>query len=185
MTQRKDVHVTILCEDIRTGHFARAYLDLRGFNPRKIRFKFSPKGKGAGEQFVREQLPNQLKAQRSNGYESRLLVITDADNKTVRERCNQLDGEIQTQGVSPIRSDESVAVFVPKWSIESWLLYGVGENFQEDRTDKNSWENYQRKHGVKHREVAQKYHNEICQPPLPADAPSSLHHACDELAKIL
>ncbi len=52
------VKVVLLCEDLQTATFFRRFLKERGFKPHDIREEISPKGKGSGEQWVRDKYPN-------------------------------------------------------------------------------------------------------------------------------
>ena len=91
MTQRRAT-VVILCEDRQQEVFARQFLQKRGF-PGPFRVEVCPKGEQSGEQYVRERYPKEVKAYRSkrNHLSIYLVVLIDADNKTVDERLSQLD----------------------------------------------------------------------------------------------
>ncbi len=84
MTKR-GIQLLILCEDQQQEIFARHFFLNRGFHPREIRIKRSPRGKGSGEQYVREHYPKEVKAYRSQStYRSiGLAVVIDADTLTV------------------------------------------------------------------------------------------------------
>jgi len=50
-----------------------------------------------------------------------LIVAIDGDNKGVGARKIELAAELASAGVPPREDDEAIALFVPTWSIETWL----------------------------------------------------------------
>ena len=69
------------------------------------------------------------------------------------------------------------------------VLYGrpdvEGRNRLEDKDEKGNVTDYKRQYkNSKPTELAKKLKNEICINGLPENAPSSLHHACDELNRL-
>jgi hypothetical protein len=174
-TSRHQPQVVILCEDNTHYHFARKYLQCRGF--KKIRKKMPFKGGGSGEQYVREHYAQELKAYRSqmNHLNIALVVVIDADMNSIEERIKSLDD----QNPQKPRSDiEKIAIFVPKRNIETWFHYLDGHDCDEEKSYKSLHKN------SRPSQFAKKLHEEICSQELPDDAPPSLFHACQELKRL-
>ena len=132
----RNVNTVILCEDRQQETFARRFLIQTGLHPRCIRPIIAPKGRGAGEQFVRANFVQELLyfRRRSARMKQALVVVIDADTTSVEERIRQLDAAAQQAGCDPRRSDERVAIFVPARNIETWLAYLAGGDVNESQT---------------------------------------------------
>lgn len=50
-------------------------------------------------------------------------MITDADELTVQDRCQQLDNALGKTGQSKRSTDDRIVLWIPKWHIETWYLY--------------------------------------------------------------
>ena len=171
------VKIVLLCEDLQTACFMRRFLKKRGWKAHDIREEIAPKGKGAGEQWVRERFPDELLAMRQQGNVT-LVVGTDADTMTVEERISTLDKQCQTKGISVRTAQERVIMAIPRRNIETWFAYLRGESVNED-------------------EIYRRYPNEgDCRNDVAAlekmcsvgvlnqPAPSSLLAVCQEFAKL-
>lgn len=178
---RQGVELVILCEDLQQEVFARHFFIRRGFQRRKIRVRRNPRGQGAGEQYVREQYPQEVRAHRSrSSYLSTFLaVVIDADTHPVEHRLAQLDTALVNTSQPTRQTDEKIAIFIPKRNIETWLHYLMGETVDEIR----AYPRLTRQSECK--PYVEKLTEEICPSGLPEDAPPSLHAACDELQRIL
>ena len=85
-----------------------------------------------------KQYPNEVRAMRSRAYQDLGLVIgTDADDATVIERTSQLADALQNEGLARRSDDERVVHWIPKWNVETWLLYFAGDARDEDHNYKN------------------------------------------------
>lgn len=124
--------VVILCEDLQTATFVRRFLKERGYANHQLRVEVAPKGKGSGEQWVRDQYPNELRACRKKN--TMLIVGTDADDKSVAERIDTLDKQCRDENVPVRMPHEPVIMVIPKRNIETWLAYLRGENPNEQDT---------------------------------------------------
>ncbi|MCF2149654.1 hypothetical protein IQ276_025125 [Desmonostoc muscorum LEGE 12446] len=177
MSQRR-VQIVILCEDKQQEVFARHFLKKRGFIlDKNLRITICPKG--AGEQFVRKRYPAEVKAYRSKNYLSGMLVVLiDADKKTVEERLKQLDDALREDSQQIRQPQEAIAIFIPKRNIETWIHYLQGETVDEE-TEYSKFTN----------ESACKPSVENllnqCYQGLDENAPPSLQAACGELQRIL
>ena len=173
MSNKNTGQVFILCEDSVHYHFAKKYLELLGFNSRKISGQYNPKGRsaGSGAKYVQDNYKKQLQAFHSkvNHLKSILVVIIDDDTK---EHIKQL-----YQAYMPFET-EKVLIFSPKRNIESWFHFTSGHLISESECYKNHYRN------AKPTEFAKNLKENFCIRGLPENAPSSLHHACRELARL-
>ena len=116
MPEGRYAEIVILVEDAKQARFIRAWLTQHlNVSPRKIRDKISPKGGGAGEQFVRERLRKEAVThkQKASHRGALLIAVIDADNQTTERRYRDI--------LDSIDNLNGVFVFVPKRNIETWL----------------------------------------------------------------
>jgi hypothetical protein len=177
----RGTRLVLLCEDLQQEVFARHYFMSRGFDRREIRSRIGLSGQGAGEQFVRENYPQEVKAYRSrSAYQAICLVIViDADVLTVTQRVEQLDQALQGSQQHRRQIGEKIAVFVPKRNIETWIHFLRGEVVDEVTVYSKLAQEGECKQDV--RRLAR----DICPAGVPSEAPLSLHAACEEVARIL
>ena len=171
----RTVRITLLCEDVQHRVFALRYLEKMGWSKRHFYPVTAPGGRGAAEQFVRTQFPMLLKRHRTKHGNVSLFVLIDGDRHGVDERLAQLDEACDQARVPRRQANESVFIFVPTWSIETWLTYLDGESVLED---KGNYPRLQREKDCKrHLEVLVDmcHAGQIREP-----APSSLTAACVE-----
>jgi hypothetical protein len=64
----------------------------------------------------------------------------DGDNADPVRRKGELDGCLRAQGMDPRQADERIALPVPTWSIETWLLALLGESVDETTSQKRVFE---------------------------------------------
>jgi hypothetical protein len=130
---KREVQIVIICEDRQHAAFLSRFLEQRGYLPRKIRVKISPRGKGAAEQKVRERYLDELRAYRrwKMPEHHKLIAVRDGDKYTVSQRIAQLDSECEKQGCNQRRAGEGVAVIVPCRNIQTWIAYLRGEAVNE------------------------------------------------------
>lgn len=114
----------VLGEDERHARFARQYLLRLGVSGHAIRVESQPAGRGCGEQWVRQQYATQVRACRARNTRAatKLVVVIDADTNTVERRSDQLSAALHEAGLEPRHPSESVSHFIPKRSIETWIL---------------------------------------------------------------
>ena len=132
----RNVQVVILCEDRQHEAFARRFLARAGKFVRVQRVEVSPKGRGSGEQFVRERFAKELAYYRARRHrvEQALIVLIDADLRDVAARIRQVESACAEKGGQQRGPDERVAIFVPARNIETWLAYLHGQNVDENKT---------------------------------------------------
>ena len=116
------VAVVLLCEDKQhLVFFERVLKNLRYV--RKIRTFVAPSGEGSAEQYVRRQYPDQVQGIRRSHYACCLVVATDADRYTMQQRLAQLEASLVESGKPQRSKDDPIAIFIPKWQIETWIRY--------------------------------------------------------------
>lgn len=172
----RNVNVVILCEDRQHEVFVRRFLKRMGYGLRELKVKINPRGRGAGEQYVRKEFTEQLGYYRARQHRVRqaLVVVIDADRQSVADRINQLNHACQRSGVSPRRPGERVAIFVPARNIETWLAYLDGKSVNEN----DKYPRLERQRDCQ-RHVDHLY--EMCQQcALRQPSPPSLDAACTE-----
>jgi hypothetical protein len=173
--------VFILCEDTVHYHFAKKYFELLGFSNRKIIGKYNPRGRsvGSGAEFVKNNYEQEIKAFHSkvNYLDYILVIIIDDDTKDNAKNLYQK--------YTPL-PNETIFIFSPVRNIESWFYYiDTGDFHVEDKDNQGKITDYKiRYKGSKPTEFAKRLKNEICINDLPQNAPSSLHHACNELDRL-
>lgn len=181
---KRRVTLVILCEDLQQEVFTRRYFMSRfGLGERDIRVERNIKGKGSGEQYVRQNYPQEVRSYRSKSphlSSLRLVVVIDADTDTVKQRMSKLDMELANHGQQHRQPQEKIAVFIPKRNIETWIHYSMGEIVDEQIAYQKFTNNESAC-----RPYVERLARNICPAGLPEDAPPSLHAACDELQRIL
>ena len=180
MTSSGRPQVVVLCEDRTQYHFVRKYLQLHGVT--RIVLRMNPKGRGAGEQWVRRRYAQEVRAYRSRASHGNLAlaVMVDADRYAVGDRKRQLEGspEMAECGQSPRARGERIAIFVPKWNIETWFAFLERAPWNEEKSLK-----------ARHRDSSPtkcaKALADRCRDQQSIDdAPPSLQDACDEWPRL-
>ena len=125
--------VVILCEDRQQEVFARHFLVTCGVDRHRIYVRVSPFGRGAAEQYVRDQYPAEVREYRArrNHLNIALAVMLDADIGNVVERLQELENSLSQMSLPQRQPDEKIGIFVPKRNIETWIHYLQGEPVNE------------------------------------------------------
>lgn len=126
--------VRILCEDRRTERFVRRLCERHGV--RVMDVEVAPAGKGAASAWVCRSYARAVGKRRSKSFQANLglLVVVDGDNVGVAARMEELDARLDEAGAPRRGPAEPVAVFIPTWSIETWLAHLAGrEGVDESR----------------------------------------------------
>jgi hypothetical protein len=131
MAKRK-AEVILLCEDDQHESFAKRFLAGRGIPKAKIRVKKSPGPRGSAEQWVRHEFVNAVRTYRSRHVQHVVMVVIDGDRSSPAERIEQLDTACREDKLDPRHKDERIAVFVPRWHIETWIAYLGGASVDEN-----------------------------------------------------
>lgn len=139
MARRRGVRVTVLVEDRALERFAREVLLKLKIDRRDIRSEVAPAGRGSAKQWVEQRYPIELKTHRSKAHfqQIALLVGTEADEQTVTDRLRHLAFKVTDAGFADRNETERIALWVPKWNVETWILHLSGENVDEQDNYKN------------------------------------------------
>ena len=127
--------LVILCEDTQHEAFLRRFFSIMEWPKRRFRVVRAPSGRGAADEFVRRQFVVELREHRRRRVDRAVVVMVDGDARGVARRIRELDDACQQSGVPPRSGEDRVAVFVPTWSVETWLAYLDGETVTQDRKD--------------------------------------------------
>lgn len=138
--------VIILAEDTRHARLVRAYLKARhpSLHRKDIRDAEMANGRCSGAQWVAEHYESEvlahiirrLKLSDQRRPEKWLVVVIDADNRTVQDRLNELRNRLAESKDDRVRKcsveNINIARLIPKWSIEAWILNLNGERVDEN-----------------------------------------------------
>jgi len=125
----------------------------------------------------------QLYRSKANHLNIALVVMIDADNKTVEERLREFDAKLDAKKADLNQKtrddDEKIAIFVPARNIETWFHYIFGYTDCNEQDDYKKY--YTNDDAHKAAEILAK---DICPDDLPENALPSLQHACNELKRL-
>lgn len=182
--------ITVLCEDINQFDFICAYAKLCGANKRNINRLTQAHNNAT----VLTHYPQAVTSHRPIAtYQNVILIVMiDADEKTVPERLREFDKKLDVDKHAlnqKTRDDnEKILLLVPSRNIESWFRY-IDKDDQNVEITKGSdgkiisyKDDYP--NDAKITAFAEKLKNVICINGLPENSPSSLHHACEELKRL-
>lgn len=183
----KGYRITVLCEDMAQYDFIKAYAKSLGADKRIDRIT-----QAYNNASVLHYYPKAVISYRRSATENIMLVVMiDADEKTIQERLKEIDKKLDIEKArlnQPTRSDnEKILLFVPIRNIESWFHYTLTGAIDIE-TKKGidgkliSYKDQYKNQDIN--EVVEKLKEEICLNGLPDNAPSSLHHACNELKRL-
>jgi hypothetical protein len=132
--------LVLLCEDQLTARFLWKLCER--FGKRVIRTQIV----GTFTNVIRAY-PAVVATRRSKNRQRNLgaLVCIDGDNIGVTGRKKELDDELDSRGLERRGAEEDIAVFVPTWSIETWLFALVGERRGENQSVKDEFKARYRK----------------------------------------
>ncbi len=106
--------------------------------------------------------------------------MIDGDAEGVDARLKILENTCQEHGIDARKDNESVAIFVPTWCIETWFAYLEGQTVDETR------KHYQRLKRERDCQEHVRLLDEMCtNSQLRLPVPFSLQAACDEYSKRL
>jgi len=173
---RRVTDAVLLCEDGQHEAFARRFLVSCGLDRRRIRVEKAPRGRGSGEQWVRQAYAKEVGALRSAPHiKGRVLfVVIDEDTSATTARSAALAESLVQSGLKARLSDEAIVHAIPARNIETWLAYLGGAEVDEE----TSYQKLPRERDCASQATALK---EMCdQRSLRQPAPPSLERACEE-----
>ena len=168
-----------MCEDRQQEVFARTFLENCGITAYRV--NITRPGYGSGEQYVRENYPEEVRLFRGKfpaQPNTCLVVLIDADVLEVTECLNKLKMALRKSGMSERMPKERIAVFIPKRNIETWIHFLMGESVNEEEEFRKN-----KKESICKPFVENLAHNR--KNTLPGNAPPSMLIACQELSRIL
>ncbi len=166
--------------------FVRRVLNGLGNQTRIVRVERSPQGKGSAKTWVTKNYIKEVKAHRSKVRHQAnigLVVGSDADNMTVRERREELDAALATAGFPRRQSEEKICLIIPKWNIETWLVHLSGSEVDENSDD---YKNERSIKNVDYGTLAEKFierYRSWKQGNAAETTPPSMIHAFEELKR--
>ena len=130
----------VLVEDQAQEGFVRRYLLRCGHNDNSIRVEKAPKARGAGEHWVRERYCIEVAHYRNRRQHrsAALVVVIDADTRTVAERERELSEALSQSDEAGRQQADAVALLIPKRHIETWILCLCGQSVSEEFDYKRS-----------------------------------------------
>ena len=129
----------VLCEDAQMKSFILSFLGHQGISSRRVRVGKYPGGEGCGEAFVRREYPKEVQLLRRKSYNSNVLIVcTDADNRSVKDKEKGLDAELSALYSDWQRAKEPIIMWIPKREIETWLHFLRGEVVDESTEFRHS-----------------------------------------------
>jgi hypothetical protein len=128
--------VIVVVEDDHHQRLVYRYLKKTGLKEHAIRVKRSPSGTGSAENWVRKQFVAEVSVYRARqvNNETRLIVVTDADARTVQDRLTLFDQALKDAGKQTVEGREKIARLVPKRNIETWILR-LNDQAVDEETD--------------------------------------------------
>ncbi|MBI3682489.1 MAG: hypothetical protein HY235_19080 [Acidobacteria bacterium] len=134
--------VVILAEDHCQESLVRRYLKRLGYENRRMRPFLSPRGRGSGEQFVREHFASEVQRYRNarTRRNAALFVIIDADAKTVLDRIRELDEALTSCDEKEVSPEEVIVRLIPRRNVETWLLCLTDQIVNEETDYKGTFE---------------------------------------------
>jgi hypothetical protein len=127
--------IIVLCEDLTQGNLVYWSLIKKGHNPRTIRLKPGPSGRGSGEQYVRESFPKEVAQYRNRAARrsAALVAVIDADTRTLQKRERELQMALEAAGQEQRKPEEAIATLIPRRHVETWILCLTDEHVDETK----------------------------------------------------
>jgi hypothetical protein len=178
MSSRR-VQVVVLCEGIKDFRFAYRCLVQRGWRPDQIKANFS-KGQSAFD-YVLDNYPVEVRANRKGEGQRDLLVIIDGDVEKEEGRKRQLEQHLREAREPARKPGERVALWVPVRHLETWIYF-----LKHGSADETA--EYKKNSKVKEEDrlpAAQKFARILAKKQaLPRGALSSMRNAVKEFERI-
>jgi hypothetical protein len=130
------VRLRVWCEDHEHESFVRQLFVNLGLERRNINFTLPPgKGKGSASAWVMAQYAEVRTEARGTRNQANLgfLVVVDGDSSGVQARMKTLHPTAQDNR----ESSDRIAIFIPTWEIENWVLWLSGTYVAESKSYKS------------------------------------------------
>lgn len=182
MPTGRGVRFTLLIEDRTLERFVRECLYALGVRNHEITTGDYPAGRGSAKKWIDRQYPDQVRAHRRWSRQNRALIVgTDADERTVQQRLQRLADILQEARLEARAPQEPIAILVPRWHIETWLVFLHGNDVDEETEYKDRARDLDIKAAA--REFIRRFRLYIQDPTAGAHLPS-LASAFEELRRI-
>lgn len=172
--------LVVRCEDLQQRVFLYRYLIEKGIGRREIQIGHSPSGRGDAKRWVMQQHVIEVRALRGKPHLSiALITMLDADDRSVPDRKQELDGALAGGSQERRQPSERIAVLVPRRNIETWIHRLEGHVVNES-------DSYPRYRGAEsHSGEAVREFVQRCPARMVPDDPPSLRDGCEELTRLL
>jgi len=149
--------IILLCEDKAHELFITRFLT-KGWkvDPRRIRPRPYPSGKGSGREFVLNNLAQEAKLYRSreNKLLNLLIVVIDLDKYSLNDTNKSLNEKIDLGR----QKDERIIYVTPGWHLETWYAFFLGETVNEEDYKEYKEKNIQFKNKYKKLAITKESH---------------------------
>jgi hypothetical protein len=129
----------VVLEDDHHEMLVYRYLIKRGVGSYAIRVERSPSGEGSAERWVQAKFAKEVNAYRKRHAQTALIVVIDADTRTVQDRLRQLGQALE---VAVDINTEQIARLVPRRNIETWILCLNEQEVNEETDYKRTRDNW-------------------------------------------
>ena len=143
------MRLRLLCEDTTTENLVHRLCDALGISWwRDVRVEVAPDARGAASGWVLARYAIKVEEYRASANaqpDLGLLVMIDGDNEGVVQRTHALESKLAQYETKrgralPRATNERIALFVPTWSVETWLSWLEGDSqVVESRSYKDSY----------------------------------------------
>lgn len=132
--------VVLLCEDDTQAQLVRAFLKICG-QQGGVRDKVASRLKHGGNVgWVLDHFPEELQACRQRHKRARtlLIVMLDADDRTIEDRRRQLVARVVAADLERFGENEPAVLLIPKRHVETWIRVLLGYAVTEDENCKSN-----------------------------------------------
>jgi hypothetical protein len=130
----------LLCEDVEHFRLALAYMKRVGINTDRVvnEHVASRMQRGGNDAWVVREFARQLAACRTRATRAKtlLVVLIDADNRTVGDRGNQLNAQLNDG--EKLSAGDPLVLLIPRRHVETWICALLGQSVSEE-DDCKSW----------------------------------------------
>ena len=133
--------IVLIAEDANQVKLLNRHLRKRGYSHRQIRIEYkrpghAPDGETGGLTRLYEDYAKEVGGLRAvlSRRSGALIVVADADDRTVAERIAILDAKLAEANEPARRREDPIFFVVPRRNIETWIYY-LADNAVDEETD--------------------------------------------------
>ena len=129
----------LICEDREHERFFYQLLVSRFGTRPDVRI--APRGEGNASVWVLRQYAIQVREyiRRRPRENIALIVVVDGDQEGLRGRMDSAAAALSERGEEPRKIGEPIAICVPTWSIETWFLWLIDGDVDEESSLKDAF----------------------------------------------